>query len=795
MAEIITAEDLKATKVGKIQESIKILNKAITAEKQEAHPNSAKIAKWQRAIVAYQETEKKVKKVYAQAKELGVVSGDVTLESILSLQTKLQKAGTSIEEVMKGSVNLEDIQDIELGNSWLGQDGALTNLAKGTGKDIVNGNGKSVGLSKALTVLGVASFATSGMNALLAASGSAATVGSLASAAIPNILQFAGTTLSSMFTFSPLGTTALVAMAAIKVIPIIARFTNKAISKYNQITRTRSLQEQLKANTNHEDGPMYTGDDNGLEMGDDLESSYTPPSEEEQLGPIGQGRPSAVPRAKKVLPYNQAVAQVNQNRKEVEKIARDYIAAMEETARARVAVREAQKRLKAESDKFDTLGITDITPNNQQALDAAQSEFARLSTTLKKLENVQNVLAGKYEAAMKKLRTATQVLTNSYAHFATAGMKPQERETHLVAYEKQKALTNMRLCDVDYLIVKEGRCNKEEIPAFVERIAKNYAEYGITKEEIEASFEMSAMASSGAGAVEREDEFADSLEDILGAGSEFETSAPASRKPTSPVGDGKNPPKKEEDAPEHTEADSMRDIEGAAGKLDSTAVTVYEDPAKKPVQTIDETTFDLASIDTVEACDKKIQFFEKKLKEAGEGSKDAKKYSDILTSLHAHKAALAKKKVQTNSNPSADPKKKGEKPATASAKKEEKPAADPVKKEEKPAADPVKKEETPAPEEAAPAVTPTKLSPALKAFYQKFADMRMTVKELQPLLRNKNLQAKLGLDDKEFETVKQLLEGAIAIRQDEFKEQGRNAKVRKGAELLGEADLEALKQK
>ena len=751
MAEIITADDLKATKVGKIQESIKILNKAITAEKQEAHPNSAKIAKWQRAIVAYQETEKKVKKVYAQAKELGVVSGDVTLESILSLQTKLQKAGTSIEEVMKGSVNLEDIQDIELGNSWLGQDGALTNLAKGTGKDIVNGNGKSVGLSKALTVLGVASFATSGMNALLAASGSAATVGSLASAAIPNILQFAGTTLSSMFTFSPLGTTALVAMAAIKVIPIIARFTNKAISKYNQITRTRSLQEQLKANTNHEDGPMYKGDDNGLEMGDELESSYTPPSEEEQLDPIGQGRPSAVPRAKKVLPYNQAVAQVNQNRKEVEQIARDYIAAMEETARAKVAVREAQKRVIAESQKFDQLGLTDITPNNQQALDAAQSEFARLSATLKKLENVQNVLAGKYEAAMKKLRTATQVLTNSHAHFATAGMNPQERETHLVAFEKQKALTNMRLCDADYLIVKEGRCNKEEIPAIVERIANNYAEYGITKEEIEASFEMSAMASSGAGAVEREDEFADSLEDILGAGSEFETSAPASRKPTTPAGDGKNPPKKEEDAPEHTEADSMRDIEGAAGKLDSTAVTVYEDPAKKPVETT--------------ASPKK------------KGEKPA--------------TASAKKEEK----PAADPVKKEEKPAADPVKKEEKPAADPVKKEEKPAADPVKKEETPAPKEAAPAVTPTKLSPALKAFYQKFADMRMTVKELQPLLRNKNLQAKLGLDDKEFETVKQLLEGAIAIRQDEFKEQGRNAKVRKGAELLGEADLEALKQK
>ena len=730
MAEIITADDLKATKVGKIQESIKILNKAITAEKQEAHPNSAKIAKWQRAIVAYQETEKKVKKVYAQAKELGIVAGDVTLESILSLQTKLQKAGTSIEEVMKGSVNLEDIQDIELGNSWLGQDGALTNLAKGTGKDIVNGNGKSVGLSKALTVLGVASFATSGMNALLAASGSAATVGSLASAAIPNILQFAGTTLSSMFTFSPLGTTALVAIAAIKVIPIIARFTNKAISKYNQITRTRSLQEQLKANTNHEDGPMYNGDDNGLEMGDELESSYTPPSEEEQLAPIGQDRPSAVPRTKKVLPYNQAVAQVYQNRKEVEKIARDYIAAMEETARAKVAVREARNRVIAESQKFEQLNLTDRTPNNQRALDAAQSEFLRLSATLKKFENAQNVLAGKYEAAMKKLRTATQVLTNSYANFATADMNPQEKKSHLVEFEKQKALTNMRLCDADYLIVKEGRCNKEEIPAIVERIANNYAEYGITKEEIEASFEMSEMASSGAGAVEREDEFADSLEDILGAGSEFETSAPASKKPAVPAGDGKNPPKKEEDAPEHTEADSMRDIEGAAGKLDSTAVTVYEDPTtKKPIET------------------------------------------------------------------TAGPKKKGEKPATASAKKEEKPAADPVKKEEKPAADPVKKEETPAPEEAAPAVTPTKMSPALKAFYQKFANMRMTVKELKPLLRNKNLQAKLGVDDKEFETVKQLLEGAMAIRQDEFKEEGSSAKIKSGADLLTEAELEALKQK
>ena len=101
----------------------------------------------------------------------------------------------------------------------------------------------------------------------------------------------------------------------------------------------------------------------------------------------------------------------------------------------------------------------------------------------------------------------------------------------------------------------------------------------------------------------------------------------------------------------------------------------------------------------------------------------------------------------------------------------------------------------PAAKAETPAVTPTKMSPALKAFYQTFANMRMTVKDLQPLLRNKNLQAKLGLDDKEFETVKQLLEGAMAIRQDEFKEQGRNAKVRKGAELLSEADLEALKQK
>ena len=761
MAEIITADDLKATKVGKIQESIKILNKAITAEKQEAHPNSAKIAKWQRAIVAYQETEKKVKKVYAEAKELGIVSGDVTLESILSLQTKLQKAGTSIEEVMKGSVNLEDIQDIELGNSWLGQDGALTNLAKGTGKDIVNGNGKSVGLSKALTVLGVASFATSGMNALLAASGSAATVGSIASAAIPNILQFAGTTLSSMFTFSPLGTTALVAMAAIKVIPIIARFTNKAIGKYNQITRTRSLQEQLKANTNHEDGPMYRGDDNGLELGDELESSYTPPSEEEQLDPIGQGIPSAVPRAKKVLPYNQAVAQVNQNRKEVEKIARDYIAAMEETARARVAVREAQKRVIAESARFDQLGLTDITPNNQQALDAAQSEFARLSATLKKLENAQNVIGGKYEAAMKKLKTATQVLTNSYAHFATAGMNPQERESHLVAFEKQKALTNMRYCDADYLIVKAGRCNKEEIPAFVERIANNYAEYGITKEEIEASLGSAEMTS--AGATEREDEFSDSLEDILGAGAEFETETPTTKKPTTPAaGDGKKPPKKEEDAPEHTEADSMRDIDGAASTLDSsTAVVVYEDPTtKKPVETTAETTFDLASIDTVEACDNKIIFFTEKLKKAGENTPAGKKYAEILKSLEAHKHSLAAKTATAT-----------EEPAPAGTTK--KPAA---------------KAET-------PAVTPTKMSPALKAFYQTFANMRMTVKDLQPLLRNKNLQAKLGLDDKEFETVKQLLEGAMAIRQDEFKEQGRNAKVRKGAELLSEADLEALKQK
>lgn len=632
MAEIITADDLMATKVGKLQDSVKILNKAITAEKRENHPNTSKIAKWQKAVVAYQATEKKVKSVHAKCKELGLVDGDVTLESLLSLQTKLKKAGTSIEEVMQGAVNLEDIQDLELGSSWLGNDGALTNLAKGTGKDIVNGNGKAVGLSKALTVLGVASFATSGLNALLAASGSAATVGSIAGAMIPNILTFAGTTLSTMFTFSPLGTTALLAMAAIKVVPTIARFTNKAISKYNQISRTRSLQEQLKANADYSDAPSNSENANAEDLGLENEMGGNNGvggvglgvSEQESQNPAAP-RPGQPIKTKRFMNYPEAVAQYQAEQKNVVELAKNYVSAMQETEKVAIALREAEAESVRQAGIFDELSKTDITPDNQAPLDRAQNKVEVLRAQLKKCQTAENVAAGKYEKAMAKLRMATQILTNSYGKKIEPSVNKETQETYMASFAKSRAKENMIHCDAKFMRYTELQSKAEN--AFDDQkqglladakqlraeLIAAYVEYGFTEAEIDEILKSPMMSSSNvnANANDREENgFEDSLNDLNAGADEYESSKPIHFGDNGGGDDKKG--KKETGADEHSLDDSLRDIDAAADQVDG-KTTKKENPAQEAPKTT-PAGLKAEQIATADACKATIAELKKKIK-------------------------------------------------------------------------------------------------------------------------------------------------------------------------------------
>ncbi len=251
MAEIITSMDLKRTRIGKLDQAIDIVNQCINAENGESKPNTAKINKWKKAKEAYSKTNELASQLYETIKayetahpELGgILEGEKNMQSIITMQSKLKEKGLSLSDVRAGNLKIDQIQDVQLGSSLLGDDGALTNYGKAAGKDIMEGKGKAIGMQKALSVVAMASFAASGVNAIFGAG----TVGSILSTVIPNALTFAGNAISGLWAFNPLGTAALGAMLAIKLVPHVARFLNKAKAKYQSITRTSDLQSKLKS--------------------------------------------------------------------------------------------------------------------------------------------------------------------------------------------------------------------------------------------------------------------------------------------------------------------------------------------------------------------------------------------------------------------------------------------------------------------------------------------------------------------------------------------------------------------
>ncbi len=266
MAEILSAETLKSTKVGNIEEAKNIIKKLMAAEKDQtktSKPNAAKLKKWQTAITAYDQTEKKARTLYDKIKtnKPELLNGkDVLNLTINEMQASLNKLDPKEREAILNGSGIDQIQDVQLSNDWYEKGGGLSNF----GNDIVKGGDKSVALSKAFTGVAIASFAVSGINSIFGAG----TVGSLLATHIPQAVSLAGTALKALWGFSPLGTAMLGAMVALKVIPTIARFVNKMKNKYAALTRANTMKNKL-AELAEQDGPSvefeneYTAHDSG----------------------------------------------------------------------------------------------------------------------------------------------------------------------------------------------------------------------------------------------------------------------------------------------------------------------------------------------------------------------------------------------------------------------------------------------------------------------------------------------------------------------------------------------------
>ena len=248
MAEILSAETLKATKVGKIKEAKMIIKKLVDAEKDQtktAKPNAAKLKKWQTAKEAYEQTETKARALHAKITKAhpDLLNGkDVLNVTINEMQAALAKLDPEKRNAILNGSGIDEIQDVKLNNSLFEKEGALSNL----GGDFLKGGDKSVAVSKAFTGVAIASFAASGVASVFHAATGKALTGALLKDGAMTALKFLGkNVLLPIWEFNPVGTALIAAVVAMKVIPVIARFVNKMKNKYAALTRAKTMKNQL----------------------------------------------------------------------------------------------------------------------------------------------------------------------------------------------------------------------------------------------------------------------------------------------------------------------------------------------------------------------------------------------------------------------------------------------------------------------------------------------------------------------------------------------------------------------
>lgn len=282
MAEILSAETLKATKVGNIEEAKKIIKKLIAAEKDQtktSKPNNAKLKKWQTAITAYDQTETKARALHKKITEShpDLLNGkDVLNVTINEMQAALAKLDPEKRNAILNGSGIDEIQDVKLGNDLFEKGGALSNL----GGDFLKGGDKSVAVSKAFTGVAIASFAASGVASVFKAATGKALTGALLKDGAMTALKFLGEkVLLPIWNFNPVGTALIAAVLAMKVIPVIARFVNKIKNKYASLTRANTMKNKL-AELAEQDGPNVEFENSEFKQGNGEPgkggSTYTP---------------------------------------------------------------------------------------------------------------------------------------------------------------------------------------------------------------------------------------------------------------------------------------------------------------------------------------------------------------------------------------------------------------------------------------------------------------------------------------------------------------------------------------
>ena len=270
MAEILSAETLKSTKVGNIEEAKNIIKKLMAAEKDQtktSKPNAAKLKKWQTAIKAYEQTETKARALHAKITNAhpDLLNGkDVLNVTINEMQAALAKLDPEKRNAILSGSGIDEIQDVKLNNDLFENGGFLSNL----GGDFLKGGDKSVAVSKAFTGVAIASFAASGIASVFKAATGKALTGALLKDGAMTALNFLGKNiLLPIWNFNPVGTALIAAVVAMKVIPVVARFVNKMKNKYAALTRASTMKNKL-AELAEQDGPSV-----------EFENEYTEHSE------------------------------------------------------------------------------------------------------------------------------------------------------------------------------------------------------------------------------------------------------------------------------------------------------------------------------------------------------------------------------------------------------------------------------------------------------------------------------------------------------------------------------------
>ena len=407
MAKEISVEQLELYSIKNLKEALKTLGKCVAEAKKAG--NTKDFEKYNAAYIAYDKAQTKASTLYAKMKEndktKGLLKGEETLYSIVSLQNILSKVGLTINDVMNDNVSLDAAS--------LDSDPQAPALIKKIKGDMTDGKGISVGLQKALALGSIGVFTAATMDHFFGIS----IFDKIAAVDWPIMGQYLKMGVESLIHFSPVGSIMVAALIGVKAIPTIAKGINFVVNKVKNYFKAESVYRQLKELAT----PVY-------EIAD---SSYTPTEEE---------KPKKKPEKKTENPYPKKVAELKAEITDIEKkykdladttpslvsetdfddyhskmqTLKDRLEQFEEDVDTLMADYDADPDHKI--DNFETFYVNDLVSRHGAATNNVDRELSRTKASTEKER-----FDAKIAEACKKLKDAVKNLTDAKTVITTKG--------------------------------------------------------------------------------------------------------------------------------------------------------------------------------------------------------------------------------------------------------------------------------------------------------------------------------------------------------------------------------------